>query len=186
MADASEFFDLQARFLRILSGSEFDAPNQLKRAAGVGAKLYADCKGRGFFPDGPPMPRSLDWAGWHLICAMHAYRTPTVSDGQVDGELGGTWRLDAIRHGEWRQLAEDYAATCKFLAESAEVSNEPLATDLTPVQDAIYRTLTSEYQSAVDIADSAGVSREQARRELPNLNRFGLVEHKNRVGYRKK
>lgn len=58
--------------------------------------------------------------------------------------------------------------------------------DLTSVQDAVYRALTDEYQSAMDIATAAGVDAIAARRELPNLKRMNLVDHKPRVGYRRK
>jgi hypothetical protein len=60
-----------------------------------------------------------------------------------------------------------------------------LALDLSPVQDAVYRALTGEFQSADDIARAAHCDPLQARRELPNLKRMRLVDHKSRVGYRR-
>jgi hypothetical protein len=56
---------------------------------------------------------------------------------------------------------------------------------LTPTQDAIYRALTDEYQSAVDIAVAANCDPDNCRRELANLKRLFLADHKPRVGYRR-
>ena len=103
----------------------------------------------------------------------------------------------------WKGIAERpawFGAACgnpaeRLLAWHAWLSTlatpEPgadaaLEVDLTSVQDAVYRVLTDEYQSAADIAAAAVVSDVAVRRELPNLKRMGLVDHKTRVGYRRK
>jgi hypothetical protein len=81
----------------------------------------------------------------------------------------------------------DFVAAAMGRSVGHEDSTRAIAElpDLSPVQDAIYRALTSEYQSAADIAKTAHCDERQARRELPNLKRLGLVDHKQRVGYRR-
>jgi hypothetical protein len=85
-----------------------------------------------------------------------------------------------------RRLAWLAAELAAWLASRGKTLPVPTILDLSPVQDAVYRALTVEYQSAVEIADAARVSETQARRELANLKRMKRADHKARIGYRRK
>lgn len=104
------------------------------------------------------------------------------------------FQLEYIRvHPEWRydDEATDWEAIKSELRriEDAAIRALVAAADtatLSPSQEAIYESLTADYQTAEKIAKTAGYEVELVRRELPNLKRMGLVDHKPRTGYRRK
>jgi hypothetical protein len=62
----------------------------------------------------------------------------------------------------------------------------PEEPELSPVQSAVYEVLTDQYQRIKPIVEASRVSEGQVRRELPNLRRMNLVEHRRGHGYRRK
>lgn len=75
--------------------------------------------------------------------------------------------------------------TSRTTAETAKGVQEQLE-NLSDNQTLIYGALTDQLKTAREIAQAAGVSDEETRRQLPNLKRMGLVDHVNRQGYRRR
>jgi hypothetical protein len=67
---------------------------------------------------------------------------------------------------------------------TAPRSRTQVIDNLSPTQDAVFRAVTNEWQSAVNIAGTADVPDAETRRALPILERFGLIEHRRGFGYR--
>lgn len=90
---------------------------------------------------------------------------------------------DSVRQERLRTLVE--ATKRDISQENIENGQPPSLIDLTPNQEAVYQALSAEFKRVPKIAKESNVPESEVRRQLPNLVRLKLADHKHGIGYRR-